>query len=478
MKKIRYIIAAMLFTNFALLSAQESMTSKATNGVFGISVDDFMNVTSFMDVNAQKLFMFSNFDSSKANFGLAKKFGSFYAALSLDGWFTQIANTTQTSTAEDGTIYTATYKGYGYPVSATDISTNLFANAEKYIKFPEYYASNELNAGLLFGFGNFGIKQTFSFTPNYTYAPASYSVHLLEKTSTGTNEYSIAAENFSIKAQLEAGTKVGNENSSISPSARIFLSNNYSNSERFIKTDTQNIRYFDNSGDYQRYGLGANLGIFKKKDNVSHFWDFDAEGSFNLYPKCNAYNYNYDTKAKENVINAEKNHFELSFDTSYKTQFDFTEKFTLATQLLLDSYYENTKTEPTFIDDVQQDYAVSTANFTLSPDFILAAQWKPLPQKLTINLSSSIGFGNLVSYYYYSEQYTQARNNWTFAKGTVALSLKSGVSLYLAQNILLDSSFNIFVYHDTLWDDTRETNTPTIEGIWKEAIKFQLSFML
>ena len=461
MKQIKHLLAA-VFAFVSLVSfAQESKTSELTYDLFTTDVDNFMDVLEFSQVKPEKFFAFSEFTSNGLNFGFAKQFGSLYTGLYVDGQLPRFYSGTYVTEA-GGKTYTATISGNGPSPSAATVNLGLGAGSSAY--FPESIldkgTSEFSTVKMLFGFNRLGVSLAFS-----TNSSGSYQMTLAD----GDTFKSYTYKNRTMTGTLNAGTVISAEKYIWKPKLAVTYSHEASSTESIDFDGTKTQTTFSQSPQFTN--LSASL--------VS-VWEFISESALKQSLKLTLTGYNYFypevtrlvTDSSDPTLNSEtsykKSRLNLYFTPTYILKTSFGKGFELAGKVTLQSSFDRTFKDTEYLNGAPQANPTDSVLVTITPWIDLAARWRVVPEKLSLNFGSRFLFGNVLRYKYDSVLYTSADDSWTFFYSDFDCTLRTGLTFVLAKGIILDSSMEVFTVDNT-------GAHSSFDDFWNTSIKLQLS---
>lgn len=208
----------------APLFAQESNTSKSTNGLFGTDVDDFMSVTSWENVAPEKAFVLLGIDNySGYNVGFAHQFGSLYWGSYFAGDLGSLSSTTKNGSEKYEETYTGTFN-----TSDPDGADFTFDN--------------------IIGISGFGVKLGFKYKDSGS-----------STTKQESDEYSTQAQAWHISAT--AGTNLDVNNFALSPYGKLWFGYNYSDNATYPANSKQKSGSETKDYTLSDFGILAGTGV-------------------------------------------------------------------------------------------------------------------------------------------------------------------------------------------------------------------------
>ncbi len=405
-KKNLSTCVAALFISLGIY-AQTSQTYTTTSGLFRTDVDNFMNVTAWEAVDfsqtEKNTLIFADLNSSSISFGYAKEFSSLYFGTYIGG---ALPRFTEASYAT--TDYQVNVIAYGFSESTTAIRTALDLGT---YEFPSISTdSNYLNASLLFGLSNLGIKLGAAYTPSYIYAE---KISL----SSGETEAFYLKDAQEISPYLEAGLNLNNI---------ILPYFGASFKKRKATTVVSN-----SSNSYATYS-GANIlsGYAGTKLNI------DTDGSYmqsiNVFADYDYYFYpTYTYESSTEIRNNSQAEQDAVFSISYRGEYAVNENLLLAFSPSLPVYFVYTK------DSSQVETTLST-----SPAIAFALKYTFIPETLCLNLGSTLKAGSLASYNLDQVFNTSSQASITVFGGTYSTDFHAGLCWNITKQLTIDTGFS------------------------------------
>ncbi|MDR3334515.1 MAG: hypothetical protein LBT13_06475 [Treponema sp.] len=278
------------------LYSPRSGLSKATIGTLDSDIDRFMSVQYYRDMkNMNTWFAFVGSDEQGFNLGYARNLGSLYLGISyggslIDDLFSRITNRDPANITKNDTMNTDANDVTSTDHRIMDAATGSLSGTA--------YSKNDI--GILFGFGNIGIKLGFTEYLEGTYNPTFITIRGPEN-STRTMLVDSKFEN-SIKPSVQFGGKFKNSSITFRPmlwaAFDIHQLSQSSNENVFVtwfettdedgqaidsRTDITNSTW-EYLGDYVEPSGGISLGFdFSKSDRMRSEFSLGYNAAYRMY---------------------------------------------------------------------------------------------------------------------------------------------------------------------------------------------------
>ena len=415
----------------AALSAQgfrltpKSMTAESTLELFGTDVDDYLNVNEWDAVKPEKLFGFLSYGSKgngALNAGFAVPIGKFYLGGFFGGELTGWSFIRDTN--KDNKVTTTS--------SATVMSTP---------------STNIASGSMLFGFNNIGVMGNFSFRPK--------SGNEIKKDA--ANEQNTTTSKFDLDAALRAGINItGPKDMVFKTAAEVGIVSNV-NKEKIEKTGSSKSTKITIQADHlHTLIVKGSVGFdFAHNGPVTQSADFALDTAWAIYPKTIKDDNTSGTRVTTKQYGQMNDSITLTpaWQIAYepeesKVAFKAKVGIPMTLSFTKDKDYEEDSSTGKRYNTTRNHTNSIGFNPTLQAGLIYA----PV-SKFHLNL----GFGFTVPTFNLTISKTENRktdgsasslgttkkNTWTFATATGKITMSSGFTWLITQNVTIDAYWEV-----------------------------------